>query len=335
MKSLPLIVPKSRVYALASVTITLHLDGGASHERTVNPRVPTNDKQLWLKLLHLDLQSHPPQSSILKVHLHAEPGATSKVQLGSSRLNYRNPAGDVTLARIAAIVGDGNVGHAILDDTRRFEDFHIEPFTVVATELTSTPTAQRLCLRVLRPAERTTVSIRTGCPSELYFRFRRYEVEKAYGPWLSGGDWWNEAIWGNEQWDVVARTTSNDFLACRLARDFVQDDWRVQVCMTDRYIELHASSAFSFLEGGSQPEALAERAYALNMPAMALMDRNGFYGSARFHKIATENKITAHVGAEDFFGLKDDSVGSVHGDGLAAEEWKRKSNTVHVSQGGC
>jgi len=68
--------------------------------------------------------------------------------------------------------------------------------------------------------------------------------------------------------------------------------------MTESYVELHAASAFSFLEGGSQPEALAERAFSLDMPAMALMDRNGFYGSARFHKIATENGVKAHVGAE-------------------------------------
>ncbi|HET9088305.1 MAG TPA: error-prone DNA polymerase [Acidobacteriaceae bacterium] len=68
--------------------------------------------------------------------------------------------------------------------------------------------------------------------------------------------------------------------------------------MTSRYIELHAKSAFSFLEGGSQPEALAERAHALEMPAMALLDRNGFYGSARFHKFAEGNGIQAHVGAE-------------------------------------
>jgi DNA polymerase III alpha subunit len=68
--------------------------------------------------------------------------------------------------------------------------------------------------------------------------------------------------------------------------------------MTNRYIELHANSAFSFLEAGSSPEALAERAFSLEMPALALMDRNGFYGSARFHKIASENKIVAHVGAE-------------------------------------
>src|ERR1700744_488863 len=70
------------------------------------------------------------------------------------------------------------------------------------------------------------------------------------------------------------------------------------VSMTNRYVELHANSAFSFLEGGSQPEALAERAFALGMPALAMMDRNGFYGSARFHKIAAENGIKAHVGAE-------------------------------------
>src|SRR6202012_112409 len=68
--------------------------------------------------------------------------------------------------------------------------------------------------------------------------------------------------------------------------------------MTEHYVELHANSAFSFLEGGSQPEALAERAFALGMAALALMDRNGFYGSARFHKTAAENGIKAHVGAE-------------------------------------
>ena len=68
--------------------------------------------------------------------------------------------------------------------------------------------------------------------------------------------------------------------------------------MTDSYVELHAASAFSFLEGASQPDKLAERAAQLEMPAMALLDRNGVYGSARFHTGATRNKIRAHVGAE-------------------------------------
>ncbi|MGD0730288.1 MAG: error-prone DNA polymerase [Terracidiphilus sp.] len=68
--------------------------------------------------------------------------------------------------------------------------------------------------------------------------------------------------------------------------------------MTEGYVELHAASAFSFLEGASQPEALIERAAELEMPAMALLDRNGFYGSARFHTSAKRSGVRAHVGAE-------------------------------------
>ena len=66
----------------------------------------------------------------------------------------------------------------------------------------------------------------------------------------------------------------------------------------DGYVELHASSAFSFLAGGSQPEALIERAAQLGMPSMALCDRNGVYGAARFHTMAKKRGVTAHIGAE-------------------------------------
>jgi error-prone DNA polymerase len=68
--------------------------------------------------------------------------------------------------------------------------------------------------------------------------------------------------------------------------------------MTERYVELHAASAFSFLEGASLPEDLVQRAAELNMPAMALLDRNGVYGSARFHTLAKKHGVRAHVGAE-------------------------------------
>jgi len=68
--------------------------------------------------------------------------------------------------------------------------------------------------------------------------------------------------------------------------------------MTDRYVELHAASAFSFLDAASLPEQLIERAVELEMPAMALLDRNGVYGSARFHTSAKRNGICSHVGAE-------------------------------------
>jgi error-prone DNA polymerase len=68
--------------------------------------------------------------------------------------------------------------------------------------------------------------------------------------------------------------------------------------MTEQYVELHAASAFSFLQASSQPESLVERAVELEMPAMALLDHNGIYGAARFHTTAQRNSIRAHIGAE-------------------------------------
>ena len=64
------------------------------------------------------------------------------------------------------------------------------------------------------------------------------------------------------------------------------------------YIELHSRSAFSFLEGASLPENLIAACAHLNMPAMALLDRDGVYGSPRFHVAAKKARIKAHIGAE-------------------------------------
>ena len=65
-----------------------------------------------------------------------------------------------------------------------------------------------------------------------------------------------------------------------------------------KYVELHASSAFSFLDGASLPEELIGAAAEYSMPAMALLDRDGFYGSPRFHLAAKKAGIRAHIGAE-------------------------------------
>ncbi|MBV8730714.1 MAG: DNA polymerase III subunit alpha, partial [Acidobacteriia bacterium] len=68
--------------------------------------------------------------------------------------------------------------------------------------------------------------------------------------------------------------------------------------MANGYIELHARSGFSFLEGASVPEELAGACAEFGMPAMALMDRNGFYGAPRFHMAAKKAGIRAHIGSE-------------------------------------
>src|SRR5438128_1683842 len=68
--------------------------------------------------------------------------------------------------------------------------------------------------------------------------------------------------------------------------------------MTGTYIELNARSAFSFLEGASLPEELVATCADFGMPAMALIDRDGVYGSPRFHMAAKKAGIRAHIGAE-------------------------------------
>ncbi len=68
--------------------------------------------------------------------------------------------------------------------------------------------------------------------------------------------------------------------------------------MTESYIELHARSAFSFLEGACVPEELVQAAQAFEAPAMALLDRDGVYGAPRFHMAAKKFGLKAYIGAE-------------------------------------
>jgi protein ImuB len=219
---------KARIFALATVTVTLFLDGRATHERTVQPALPSNDKALWLKLLHLDLEAHPPSAAILAMTLRAEPGSTSKVQLGLFSTQLPEPARlDVTLARIRAIVGDDCVGRAVLQNTHAPEGFRMEPFSVPSGESNAPPATRSLAtMRQLRPAEVVTVTLEGRRPTQFYFRGQRYIVERAYGPWLMGGDWWNTSLWGQEQWELIVRAPIN-ILCCCLVRDRLEDIWQV------------------------------------------------------------------------------------------------------------
>src|ERR1043166_3767293 len=65
-----------------------------------------------------------------------------------------------------------------------------------------------------------------------------------------------------------------------------------------KLIDLQCSSAFSFLRGGSFPEQLAEVAAELEIPAIALCDRNGVYGAQRFSTAARAHGIRPIIGAE-------------------------------------
>ena len=198
---------QSRILALASITLHLNLEGNKTHTRTVRPALPNIDRKLWLKLIHLDLQAHPPQEAIVGLTLSAQPGSTSKVQLGIFSPQVPEPMRlDVTLARIRSIVGEGCAGQVVLKDTHRPEAFRIEPFAVPSSAmLDQKPGTHRVAMRQLRPPELVTVTVLDQRPYSFIFREKRYNVERAYGPWSSAGDWWRPTLWSlsNGTWSPL------------------------------------------------------------------------------------------------------------------------------------
>jgi protein ImuB len=220
----------SRTLALASIYLVLSLEDKTSHSRTVRPALPTNDRPLWLKLLQLDLEAHPPQTAILSLSLTAEPGSTSKIQLGLFSPQVPEAGRlDVTLARLRALVGESCVGRAVLKDTQQADGFRIEPFQVPSASFHEArpPARHRVALRMIRPPESVTVTVRDKRPEAFFFRGIRYVVDDGYGPWLNSGDWWNIEIWSLQQWDIVARARDDTLLCCCLLHDLRQDSWKM------------------------------------------------------------------------------------------------------------
>lgn len=218
-----------RIVALASVSVSLALEGGATHTRTVSPPSPTNERSLWLKLLQMELELHPPQASILHVALQAEPGHISKVQLGlfSPQLPETGRL-EVKLARIAKIVGEDAVGQAVLRDTHQPRGFRMERFRVPTTApMPTEANVVRFALRELRPSEPIMVQLNAGVPSSVRFRRESYRVEAAYGPWVIGTDWWNQEHWGQSQWDLFLVDTSDRKLRCCILRDLKKHCWQM------------------------------------------------------------------------------------------------------------
>ena len=218
----------ARVLALASVSLTLGLEGGGTHVRRVQPALPTNDRGVWLKLLHLDLEAHAPGAAVVAVTLDAEPGSTSKVQLGLFSPQLPEPMRlDVTLARIRAVVGEECVGSPVLKDTHDPDGFRMEGFKVGAQGGLFAGVGARTAMRQLRPAVRVRMLLRERRPVEFAFRDCRYEVERAYGPWLAEGDWWSGVDWAVEQWDLIARGERGQVLCCCVVNDRKTGVWQM------------------------------------------------------------------------------------------------------------
>jgi protein ImuB len=216
-----------QVLAIRSLCVTLTLDNQRQYARTITPSLPSNSRALWLKLIHLDIDSHPPDMAILAVHVLAVPGVSSHIQGGLFAPQCPEPARlDITIARIRSIVGETSVGCARLQDSNKPDAFMLTDFNGLpaSRQLASVPSAQ-LGRRQIRPPDILTMTVVDNMPSRFVFRNTMYVVLCAYGPWMISGDWWNPAQRTIEQWDIEASSHESARLYCSLIHQQETNRW--------------------------------------------------------------------------------------------------------------
>jgi protein ImuB len=206
-------------------------------QRTIRLPLPMLDAKLFLKLLQLDLNAHPPGAPILKIHLAAEPARPRSAQGGLFRPPSPEPEKlELTLARIAGLVGKARVGSLELLDTYRAEGFRMRRFVPGTTPETS---RQKLsteeksavaALRMFRPALRATVTLQNGELLRVVCA-KKKEVQGSVlwkaGPWRSSGDWWEREAWARDEWDIALQNAEGAALY-RLVHDLLGGGWFVE-----------------------------------------------------------------------------------------------------------
>ena len=155
-----------------------------TYEKVLTLPVPIRDSKMLLKLLRLQLQSDPPTAPILKISLAADPARPRTAQGGLFLPSSPDPEKlELTLARLANVVGNSNIGSPELIDTHRPGEF--------------------------RPALPAKVDLRDACPIRIFFQGIRGDVVVASGPWRTSGDWWRADGWHHDEWDLEIHIDSS------------------------------------------------------------------------------------------------------------------------------
>ena len=166
--------------------------------------VPCREPQTLLKLLHLDLEAHPPAAEIVALRMELHPVPPQVLQHGLFIPASPEPQKlQIVAARIAGLVGEGNVGAPSLLNTHRPGAFEIRPFHPAPAQPREVPEMHlHLAFRVFRPVPNAEVRVQHERPVEVSATCARGAVRKASGPWHSSGDWWAGNRWNREEWDV-------------------------------------------------------------------------------------------------------------------------------------
>jgi protein ImuB len=194
---------RSQSQAARLLEARLELQDHKPYECALEFPVPLAEMQTMLKLLQLHLERHPPEAAVSAFTLRVEPVEPRRVQ-GGMFLPPTPPADklQVTIARIAAMVGEGNVGTPRLLDTHRPDAF--EMGTLNTAPLVQPPCETlRLAMRLFRPALHARVRLAGCAPKAVAASGVKGTVLRCAGPWKISGEWWTPASWAREEWDVA------------------------------------------------------------------------------------------------------------------------------------
>jgi len=207
--------------------------------RTLRLPLPMLDARVFLKLLQLDLNAHPPGAPIVKIHLAAEPARPRSAQGGLFLPPTPEPEKlELTLARIAGMVGENKVGALELLDTHHPEGFRMQRFVVEAPQksLRETPASTLTeeksavtALRRFRPPLRADVTLENGQPMHLVCRKKDVQGRVLWkaGPWCFSGDWWEREAWSRDEWDLALQHGETVALY-RIVHDLLGGGWFVE-----------------------------------------------------------------------------------------------------------
>src|SRR5215212_10535894 len=231
-------------HALATndLCVTMQLEDQTTHERKLSLPHPMRDHKVFLKLLLLDAEMHPPQAAVTSVSITCEPVKPRVLQSGL--FVPLAPAPDkleLTLARLAKLVGEDNVGSPALLDTHRPDAFSMKRFTLNTTSdsrkrrKTNSQFAIRnrqsvLGFRMFRPPLRAIVQADHGWPTQIsaWSKHRSVygNVVSLAGPWRTMGDWWRDDRWARDEWDVTLERSGQQAVY-RIYRELKTDVWFV------------------------------------------------------------------------------------------------------------